>query len=375
MTSHLSGERIERYLARTLSPADVLSFHDHIEACADCRHAVEEATLARTMPAAVPLLWDTAGARRSPHVSEDEMVALVAGRLPEPQRGEAARHVAECEICRDSVAAMESERVQPAATPIRRQRSGWVALAIAAALLMGVLVHYRLGHPRAPAPPAMLASVRDAGQTVELDADGALRGLEGASPEERDLVRDVLRQGALPSGTALAAEAPGVLLAPDAGAPAPFSLIGPIDTRVLSDRPVFTWHPHPGATAYQVLVTSESLDPLARSERTAATQWQPAAALPRGVVLLWQVRAWLGREMVSAPAPPAPPARFAIAGEAIAARLAQVRTSPRPSHLLAAVLCAREGLRDEAAQEVQALAQENPGSPLIGKIEAGQPAR
>ena len=47
MTSHLSGERIERYLARTLSPADVLSFHDHIEACAECRQAVEEATLAR----------------------------------------------------------------------------------------------------------------------------------------------------------------------------------------------------------------------------------------------------------------------------------------------------------------------------------------
>jgi anti-sigma factor RsiW len=375
MTSHLSGERIERYLARTLSPADVLSFHDHIEACAECRHAVEETTLARAMPAAVPLLWDTADTRRSPHLSEDEMVALVAGRLPEPRRAEAAGHVAECEICRDSVAAMESERPQPAATPIRRRGSGWVALAIAAALLIGVLVHYRAGHPSAPAPPAVLASVRDAGQTIELDANGALRGLEGASPEERNLVRDTLRQGALPSGTGLAAQAPGVLLAPDTGAPAPFSLIGPIDTRVLSDRPIFTWHPHPGATAYQVLVTSESLDPLARSERITATEWQPAAALPRGVVLLWQVRAWLGGEMVSAPAPPAPPARFAIAGEAIAARLAQLRKSPRPSHLLAAVLCAREGLRDEAAQEVQALVRENPGSPLIWKLAAGQPAR
>jgi hypothetical protein len=303
------------------------------------------------------------------------MVALVAGRLPELRRAEAAEHVAECEICRGSVAAMESERVQPAAIPIRRRGWGWVAMAIAAALLMGVLVHYRAGHPGAPAPLAILASVRDAGQTVELDAGGALRGLEGASPEERNLVRDALRQGALPSGTGLAVEAPGVLLAPDSGAPAPFSLIGPINTRVLSDRPVFTWHPYPGATAYQVLVTSDTLDPLARSQRVTATEWQPAAALPRGVVLLWQVRAWRGGEMVSAPAPPAPPARFAIAGEAIAVRLAQLRTSPRPSHLLAAVLCAREGLRDEAAQEVRALARENPQSPLIGKLAAGHLAQ
>ena len=250
------------------------------------------------------------------------MVALVAGRLPEPRRAEAVGHVAECEICRDSVAAMESERVQPAATPIRRRGSGWVALAIAAALLIGVLVHYRAGHPsgaRATRRPGFGAGCGPDHRTgrQRRPARAGRRLARGA-----DLVREALRQGALPSGTGLAAEAPGVLLAPDAGAPAPFSLIGPIDTRVLSDRPIFTWHPHPGATAYQVLVTSESLDPLARSERITATQWQPAAALPRGVVLLWQVRAWLGGEMVSAPAPPAPPARFAIAG----------KPSPRASH-------------------------------------------
>jgi hypothetical protein len=166
-----------------------------------------------------------------------------------------------------------------------------------------------------------------------------------------------------------------VLLAPDAGTPVPFSLIGPINTRVSPDRPIFTWHPYPGAMAYQVLVTSVALDPLARSPRITATEWQPAAALPRGVVLLWQVRAWHGGEMISAPAPPAPPARFAIAGEAVAARLDELRTSPRPSHLLAAILCAREGLREEAANEMRMLARENPGSPLVGKLATAPPAQ
>jgi hypothetical protein len=95
-------------------------------------------------------------------------------------------------------------------------------------------------------------------------------------------------------------------------------------------------------------------------------EWQPETPLPRDVVLLWQVRAWHGAGMVSAPAPRA---RFELVAAAFAARLEKLRTAPRPSHLLAAVLCAREGLRDEAAKEIQILGRENPCSPLIGSLQ------
>jgi hypothetical protein len=152
-------------------------------------------------------------------------------------------------------------------------------------------------------------------------------------------------------------------------------LTSPIQAKVLSDRPVFTWQAYQGATSYQVLVTKEALDPLVRSGRITATRWQPGTALPRGSTLLWQVRAWRGAEMVSAPAPPAPPARFEIVAERIAERLAELRNSPRPSHLLAAVICAREGLRDEAADELQVLARENPDSPLVRSLQANPGAR
>lgn len=144
---------------------------------------------------------------------------------------------------------------------------------------------------------------------------------------------------------------------------------------MLSDRPVFNWQVYPGAAHYQVLVTNENLDPLARSGMLTGTEWQPEKGLPRGVVLLWQVRAWHGSEMVSAPAPPAPPARFEIAAEPVAERIEQLRTLPRPSHLLAAVLCAQAGLRDEAAKELQALAQENPDSKVVGSLEGAAAGR
>ena len=369
MTAHVSSSEIARYLARALPPEEVLALHNHVEMCRDCRRALEEASLAHMPWVNVPLLSDTA----DPHLTEEEMVALVGRRLAEPRQTEAVRHVAECQACRDSVTAMKSVRNQP--IPMWRS----TAVAIAAVALLAALVHYWPRHsslgPSVRPAPAIVVSLRDAGETVELDSSGALRGLEGAPPEERTLVRDALRQRSLPAGPGLPAEAPGVLLAPDATAHPLFSLIAPIHTRVIPDRPVFTWQSYPGASAYQVLVTNENLDPLARSGRMAVTEWQPGSPLPRGVILLWQVRAWRGGEMVSAPAPPAPPARFEIAGERIAARLEQLRKSPRPSHLLMAVICAREGLRDETAKEMQSLARENPDSALVRSLRTSLAAR
>jgi hypothetical protein len=359
MTAHLNSGLVAQYLARTLPPADVVTLHAHLETCAECRLALAEAAMADAPPT-IPLLF----AEVDPHLGEEEMVAFVAGRLPEARRTDAARHVASCDLCRDSVEAMLSVRGEPARS--RKPRWPTAAIAIAAVLLVAAALRFIPG--RATAPPAALASLRDAGRTVQLDTAGSLHGIEGASPEELGLVKETLRRRSLPSGPHLSAEAPGVLLAPETGAPAAFSVIAPVNSRVLSDRPVFTWKPYPGAADYQVVVTNEALDPLARSGRIAATQWQPEAPLPRGVTLLWQVRAWNHGEMVSAPAPPAPPARFEIVDAPAAGRIEQLLAAPQPSHLLAAILCARAGLRDEAAREIDLLERENPGSPLVKSL-------
>ena len=376
MKAHVSGDQIERYLSRTLEPAEVLALHEHTAACPDCRKALGDAALARMPSGSVPLLWETAEV----HLSEDEMVAFTARRMAETQRARASRHLSECELCRESVEAMELARDQAAKAPLVRFRVPTLAVAgaVAAAAMMAVLL-YRPAPERAvksggAAPPA-LARVRDGGGTIELDAQGGLHGLDAAPPEERNLVREALERASLPVGPALPAEAPGVLMGAGNAAPPPFAPLGPLNVRVLSDRPVFTWQPYAGAEHYQVLVTNENFDPLARSGMIAVTAWQPEKALPRGVRLLWQVRAWRGGEMVSAPAPPAPPARFEIAGEQIAAWIEQVRSAPQPSHLLAAVLCAQAGLREEAARELEALARENPDSKLVASLQSGVTAR
>jgi Putative zinc-finger len=372
MKAHLSGEQIGRYLTRTLSPADILALHEHTDSCADCREALAEAAMARQPCANVPSFVDAVfGTAVAPHLSEEEMVAFAARRVPESRWAQASRHVAECGLCMDSVSAMESVRDRTAPVPVRHFALPWFALAgvTAAALLILSGIYFRPPHSPVPPQPAVLASLRDGTGTIQLDAQGRLRGLDSASAGERDAVREALERGSLPSGSALPAEAPGVLLGPGS-APPPFAPLGPLNTLVLSDRPEFTWQPYSGAERYQVLVTNENLDPLARSGMLTATQWQPDTDLPRGVPLLWQVRAWKGGEMISAPAPPAPPARFEIAAAEIAARIEQLRASPAPSHLLAAVLCAEAGLREEAAKELHALAQENPGSKVVESLQA-----
>jgi hypothetical protein len=110
MTAHLISGQIAGYLARTLPPAEVLSLHSHLETCLDCRHALEEASLSRLPSASLPLLCDTV----DPHLTEEEMVAFIGRRLPEPRLAEVVRHLAACQICQDSVAAMESVGTQPA---------------------------------------------------------------------------------------------------------------------------------------------------------------------------------------------------------------------------------------------------------------------
>ncbi|HTA41240.1 MAG TPA: hypothetical protein VK789_02265 [Bryobacteraceae bacterium] len=374
MTAHVSADQVERYLARVLPPAELIAMQDHVGNCADCREALAEAAAA-PFSAATPLLATDS----DPHLLEGEMVAFVAQRMPEPRRAAVAAHLAWCELCRDSVAAMESVRSQVHPRRVasiesrRRPMPAWVSTAgsAAAILLISLLIYFRAGEVRRVPPVAVVASLKDAGGTIELSADGTLRGLSGLSVAEEILVRDSLRQGALPLGPRIAARASGRLRAVPGDSPkADFALIGPVDIKVLSDRPEFSWEASRNVLAYDVVVTNEHLEPVAHSEKTKATSWQPAAPLPRGVALLWHVRAWHGDSTLAVPAPPHPPARFEIAGQEVANRIEELRASDHPSHLLIAAICMHQGLRDEASKEIQTLGGENPGSALIDNLKS-----
>jgi hypothetical protein len=323
--SHLSDEQIARYRGRTLAPADLLDADDHLVGCDTCRDR-----LARTL--------DTlrAGSRLraslATHLGYEAVVACAEGRgTPEDRQ-----HLAECDLCAGEVAdlrAFQGElREQPRAVVEMPARKPWQArisrkwLAAAAVVALAAELGFWswLNHR---ARPAAVASI----PAVELHASVA--------PFERAAVLDRL------------ISQPGALLGAGTSA-AQFELIAPMATAVTVDRPVFRWKPLGPRATYVVAVFDESFQKVAESPAIAGTEWQPERALPRGVVLNWQVTAHAGGKTVHAPMPPAPEARIEVAPEADAAAIGAARRANPADHLRIASLYVKAGALDEAEAEL-----------------------
>jgi hypothetical protein len=90
--------------------------------------------------------------------------------------------------------------------------------------------------------------------------------------------------------------------------------------------------------------------------------------LARGRTYLWQVTALAGGRRITAPAPPAPEARFEVAGAEVLATVEARRAQAAASHLVAVIALVEAGLLDEAETEVAALAVDNPGSPEVDRL-------
>jgi hypothetical protein len=333
---HFGAAEIGRYLARGLTAEEVLALHSHARECAECRHKLEEA----------------AGERYSAmaeHLNEDELAEYLAGHAGVTLRERAARHLRECGECAEG-----AREMQGTGSPARRAWPAWTAAAAAVLLAAGGAAWLGMR-----GRPAERAALRDGGSPVRLASDGSLEGLAGAAGEERAWVAAALRSGRVELAPPLRAAAPSELRDAGAGGGEAWRVVAPLNQRVLTDRPAFSWKPLAGADGYEVIVTDESLAPVARSGRIGEVHWTPGDPLPRGRRLLWQVRAQRSGGETSAPAPPEPPAVFEVVPAADAERIARAEAAPQRSHLLLAVLYGRVGLAEKAAAEIDALAAEN----------------
>jgi hypothetical protein len=331
---HLTAEMLRRYFARTMEPASILALHSHLAQCTDCARMLSESAEAR--------------ARSESHITEQEAVEYAAG-ASRPDR--ISEHISECAVCGALVEDLRAFGSGEAQAPRKRQR--YLAVAIAAALILAVAggSYYALKPRPAEGENALL---RDSMGPVTMTS---------AIPEY-ELVRASLRSGRLPEGPPSFAVAADPVRAA-ATAAAAISVKTPSGIRVAADRPVFEWSGCTGGE-YSVQIFDEDFNEVGHSPRVTATVWEASAALPRGLRYLWQVKGKCGGRMVSAPAPPAPPARFEVAPEAAVRRI----EAARPSHLALAVVYAAEGFGDQARAELDILDGMNPGSPLLASLRA-----
>jgi len=260
------------------------------------------------------------------HLRYEQLAAYADGSADAIDREIAESHASLCARC--SVE-LEDLRTFAAATPSRR---AWLLAAAAAILaVIGVLLI---------APKHNTVTLHDNGREVHLtptDEQRITAALLSLKPERRT-PSSAMRGSASPLDA--------------------FEPLSPIGCVVVTDRPTFEWTAVPGAR-YKVEVFGEHFRPIAASDLLDTTRWTAPEPLARGGTYAWQVTAFRGTSETTAPAPPAPVARFVVLDAVHARDLANLERQQPRSHLLLGVAYAQAGARAEATREIRALAAEN----------------
>jgi hypothetical protein len=208
----------------------------------------------------------------------------------------------------------------------------------------------------------------DGGRQVGLDAAGRLFGINLPLPQQQ-AVEEALQTGqvAPPAGVTRLIGRRG-RLAGSTNQERKFTVIRPVGTAVISQRPAFSWQPLAGANSYIVSVFNERFEKILSSPPLHRHDWTPASSLQREQTYLWHVTAQVGGDAMTVPVPPDPEARFRVLGASEVADLERGLETSRGSHLIRGVLYARAGVLDEAEEQFRALAHENPASEVAARL-------
>jgi hypothetical protein len=147
-----------------------------------------------------------------------------------------------------------------------------------------------------------------------------------------------------------------------------FSVIEPVGSVLLTDRPTFRWSPMEDAEGYVVEVYDGKFNPVATSAQLTDHSWTAPQSFARGEVYAWQVKAIKDGEEITSPRPPAPQARFRVLDQTKANEISRARRVYRSSHLTLGLLYAEAGLLKEAELELRALRKANPDSDLARRL-------
>ncbi len=412
MRKHLATEQLRAYGKHRLSPAELIEADAHLAECSACRDRIESVLPASTVALYADLQRE---AESATHLSFEQLAAYVEDTLKHAESLVVSDHLVTCSQCahaasdlRNFAATNVSQRPavisqkgwwagwwERAREWVTAPAFGWATAALLLVFLTGWLMRGLWQRPPnaplvvqqdktptplpafSPTPTApetvpLLAQLNDGGQQITLDAQGKLSGLEALPPAQQQLVKEALTSQRLEHSAVLAdlRRRGSSLMGPSSNKDDEghqFALHTPAGKVVLSDRPAFKWSSLAGATSYVVEIYDEQFKLVTQSESLAQTQWMPPRRLARGKVYTWQVKATKAGQTVTAPAPPAPQARFRVVSAPQAADIAQAQRAAAGQHLSLAILYVQAGLLDEAERELRALRQANPQAEIVNR--------
>jgi hypothetical protein len=414
MPEHLSEQMIERYRRRSLPADELFAVDDHLSSCEACRHrAVSLAEPDRAFSALQTNLR-AAGSAAS-HLSYEQMAGFVDGDLDDVQKEIVASHLDLCAVCDGEIQDLRAFKpeVEPLVhhVPVMAQQVTlwqrlspfgpnyrWVWRAAVASLVISfvavaALLYLRQKRirdvaetaqaiPQPTNPPSPIATpsvsqpesgdiafeISDGSRRVTVDKQGQLAGLEALTASSQRSVRAALMTGQIdaPSTLGTIAGKRGTLMGGADGVA--FQLTSPVGKIIRENRPIFRWKPLSGSRTYTVSLLDSNYNVVATSPLLTATEWKPSRPLPRGVVYSWQVTAHKDEQEITAPAPPAPEAKFKVLDTAKLSEIQQAEAAYPDSHLTRGVLYAEAGLLEEAEREFRLVIKANPNSEAARKL-------
>lgn len=409
---HLTPKQIGDYSQSRLSAAELLAASDHLAECELCRRSLEAATKGDAAFFAVHA--ETFAEETTAHLTPEQTSDYVDKHLS----GEALQmiqdHLGNCEPCalavadlrdfRNEIAPSLDREYRPAVVPVQAHRpqgrSFWKLLQVspvpvlgAAAvvlLLFGVIGYLVWRTPErreeiavvpspspipspsvqptvAPPQVTYVAQLTDGSGVVSLDQEGNLSGADNLPTAYQSLVKKALSSQRVERSTQLEglARPQSSLMGSDSQGHE-FSILEPIGSVLMSNRPAFRWSKMEGATGYVVEVYDPQFNLVATSPQQTGNSW--STALPRGNVYSWQVKAIKEGQEITSPRPPAPQAKFRVLDQNKANEIANAKRAYGTSHLTLGLLYADAGLLREAEQEFRVLRRANPNSEVARNL-------
>lgn len=395
MIEHPTKQELDDYRWRMLAPAAFLTVHRHVAGCLQCAAACNQPQdLARDLDDLQAALLDTTG--ETPyHLSTKEASAYARGALGEIDLEIAQSHLTTCATCLQEV----QRQTQPKAVSLRRWQPWRVAAVVSCGIIVILLAVWWLrtrptqnkeqvwnptnqtspqSSPAATeqgsntsevsANPYVLV-LNDGKQSITIDKQGSLAGLEQLPSSAQQKIRTALQTGKLERSPALIQlSSRSSTLLSNSGNGLPFRLIGPLGQLVRSEQPTLRWHALAGAQSYHVVVTDADLNEVAASPSLNTTEWRVATPLKPGKLYSWQVTASKDGAQITSPVLPAPQAKFKIIDRSTSELLLKAESAYPDSHLTLGILYADAGLLDEAEQQFRMFMSNSPGVDIAQKL-------
>lgn len=376
--SHLPYEQLTLYVDGKLDEVEREIADSHLSFCEDCAADLADLRQYATLAESVELKPEPRRASAETPTTWQRLFALL-GSFTSPMTAAAAAALLLVAVGgvwfatrdRGTPGAGESARLRPQTSPTPAQA---IAPGQKDVPSPTPSPSETISTPAAVTPPSInhappeseLVALNDGGSRVALDREGRLKGLEGAPHDARLAVSRALSSRRLEPSSLLKSLAEGeggTLMGGGGAAGASFAARWPVGKVVRETRPAFSWSPLAGAESYTVSVVDSKFRPVTQSRALTQTSWTTDAPLARGAVYSWQVTAKLadGSE-VTAPAAPAPQARFRVLDAEAHDRLTRLEKAAPNSRLARGVAYAQAGLLDEAEAELKELLKENPRS-------------